>query len=335
MQERQGVSFRRLSFLAALLTAVAVAGAYVAYAELLHYRRRAAEHLPPNTVFAARLDVEQVALFDPVRRHLLPLIELLPPAPARQQRAGQAQQTRLARLRAAGLNLGLDLREIVVATTADQGWLIVLGGLFPEEGMLAAIERVLHEENVGGWQRLDDRLEFEASGAVLAQAGDGTLLLASERSTLTAALPASTHYRDVGLAPHGAGGAALAPEAASTWAAYPGPPAWLNAARVVANVRLDREVRLEIGIDAGDAGRALALADQARQWATGRGGSPSNLPAGGSDPAGLWARTRTVEIEGSAVKLLSFWRASEVDRSARELAAWVRRQLPVQEGAGS
>lgn len=335
MQDRQGVSFRRLSWLAALLTAVTLAGAYVAYAELLHYRRRAAEHLPANTVFAARLDVEQVMLFDPVRRHLLPLIEVLPPAPARRAHAEQDAQTRLARLRAAGLNLGLDLREIVLATTADRGWLIALGGLFPEQGMLTAIERVLHEENVGGWQRLDARLEFTASGAVLAQAEDGTLLLASERGTLTAALTATTRYLDVGLAREGAGGATLTAEAASRWRAYPGPPSWLSAARVVAEVRLGRDVELELGLEVGDAAKARALADQARQWAALGDGSPGNLPAGGSDPAGLWARTRRVEAHGTTVKLLSFWRTSELDRNARELAAWVRRQLPVPEGAGS
>lgn len=345
MQERQSVSFRRLSWIAALLTAVAAAGAYVAYLELLHYRRHAVDHLPPDTVFAARLDVEQVMLFDPVRRHLLPLVEILPPAPVQPERAGQGGPTRLTRLRAAGLNLGLDLREIVVAVTVDQGWLVVLGGLFPEQGMIAAIERVLHDESVEGWRRVDDRLEFSPSGAVLAQAADGTLILADERGTLMAALPASARYRDLGLAREGPGGAALAAGAASTWAAYPGPPHWLSARRVVANLRLERDLELELEIEAGDAGKASALAALARQWAALDGGNADparpaagrigDPPTGGVDPAGLWARTRSLELDGTTLKLLSSWRTSELDRSARELAAWVRRQLLASERAGS
>lgn len=335
MQERQSVSFRRLAWLGALLLAVAAAGAYVAYVELLQYRRSAAEHLPPNTMFAARLDVEQVMLFDPVRRHLLPLIEVLPPAPAGRDRAEHAAQTRLTRLRSAGLNLGLDLRELVVATTADHGWLIALGGLFPEAGMVGAIERVLQEESVGGWQRLDDRLEFAPSGAVLAQAADGTLLLASERSTLASALPPSARYRTLGLAREGAGGAALAAATSPPWAAYPGPPNWLAARQVTGSLRLDRDLELTVSIDVGDTARARALLAEARRWASAGAGSSGDLPAGASDPGGFWARTRSVELDGTSLKLLSSWRTSDVDRSARELAAWVRRQLPEAERVGS
>lgn len=336
MQERQSVSFRRLAGLAALLAALAAVGAYVAYVELLHYRRRAAEHLPPNAVFAARLDVEQVMLFDPVRRHLLPLVDILPPAPTRPEHPELQSQSRLARLRAAGLNLGLDLREIVVATTADEGWLIALGGLFPEQGMLTAIEQVLRQENIPGWERRDDRLELSSTGAVIAQAPDGTLLLANQRGTLAAALPTSTRYRELGLAREGAGGAALdlRSHASSTWT-YPGPVNWLGSRRVTASLKLDRDLELELRIEAGDASEAQTLAAQARRWASAEPEGARDLPTGGSDPAGVWARTRAVEVDGTWLKLLSSWRPSELDRSARELAAWLRRQLPAAERAGT
>ncbi len=332
MQERQAVSFRRLSWLAALLAALAALGAYVAYAELLHYRRRAAEHLPADTLFAARVDVEQVLLFEPVRRHLLPLVEELPP-PA--QPALPEAPGRLARLRAAGLNLGLDLREIVVATTAGGGWLVALGGMFPEQGLLAVVEQVLHDENVGGWRRVDAGLERSPAGALRAQAEDGTLILASERATLAAALPASSRHRELGLEREGAGGAALAPQAASAWA-YPGPPEWLSDARVLASLRLARDAELELRVDMGDAARARALAEQTRRWISlPSAGESHDLPAGREDPEGLWARTRTLEVEGTTVKLLSSWRPAELDRRARELAAWARRQLAAAGRAGS
>jgi hypothetical protein len=333
MQERQGVSFRRLSWLAALLAAVAAAGAYVAYVELLHYRRSAAEHLPASTVFAARVDVEQVLLFEPVRRHLLPLVEALPPAPAQRDRA--EHETRLARLRAAGLNLGLDLREIVVATTAERGWLVALGGLFPKAGMIEIVGQMLHDEDARGWARQGNRLELSPSGMALAQAADGTLILASDGATLAAALAPSTRYLELALAREGAGGAALLPREVTSWS-YPGPSGWLQEARaLVARLRLGRELELEVQVEVADPARAQQLADQARRWAPGGDGHSESLPAGVEDPAGFWARTRFVEAAETHVKLQSSWRSAELDRNARELAAWIRRQLSAAGRAGS
>ncbi|MEY2934266.1 MAG: hypothetical protein RL033_5015 [Pseudomonadota bacterium] len=333
MQERQGVSSRRLFWLAALFTAVAAAGVYVAYVQLIHYRRSVAEHLPANTVFAARLDVEQLILFDPVRRDLLPLVEVLPPAPA--QHDPSAHEARLTRLRAAGLNLGLDLREILVATTADQGWLVALGGLFPKVGALGIIEHVLHEESANGWQRNGDVIEFSLSGAALGQAADGTMLVASNRALLLTALPTSSRHLELGLPREGAGGAALTSAAAVGWS-YPGPRDWLSGAHpLVAGVRLAGDIELEIRVQLEDSAQARLLAMQAQQWITNGVGAPMDRQAGGADPAGLWARTRTVEAEETSVKLMSSWRSAELERSARELAAWVRRQLAASERVGS
>src|SRR6185295_7585221 len=108
--ERRGVSFRSLAWVGLILTVLGGVGAWAAYRELIHYRRCAVEHLPADTQFLVRLDVEQVVLFEPLRRHLLPVLDRLP-LTAKQQTPSAPAPDRLTRLREAGLNLGLDLRE--------------------------------------------------------------------------------------------------------------------------------------------------------------------------------------------------------------------------------
>src|SRR5690349_10101504 len=97
-EERRGTSFRKLAAAGLIFAAVASIGAWVAYARLVHYRRCAVEHLPPDAQLVARLDVEQVVLFEPVRRQLIPLIERLPLGPA-QPAAGAPAEDRTTRLR--------------------------------------------------------------------------------------------------------------------------------------------------------------------------------------------------------------------------------------------
>ena len=69
---------RSLGLAALALTLVAAAGAWWAYRSLIHYERRAALHLPGDADFVARLDLEQVVMFEPVRKYLLPLIDEAP-----------------------------------------------------------------------------------------------------------------------------------------------------------------------------------------------------------------------------------------------------------------
>lgn len=327
-EERRGISFRKLAWAGVIFTALASAGAWVAYAKLVHYRRCAVEHLPPNTQLVARLDVEQVVLFEPVRRHLIPLIDRLPLGSAPAAASAEAEPRILRLRRDAGLNLGLDLREVLVATAPGGRWVLVLGGLF-RQGLVPAIERELQAEAASGWRRAGDALEFTPSGAALAQAQDGALLLASSRALLEASLPSSTRFRELGLEREGAGSALIPGAVLDRWAAEGDGPRWLATLQSVAlDLRLSREIEIDVRVGLRDAASAEALAARAKH--------PPALPAPEGaldssadelDPWGFLARATHSQLSGNTFQFVSVWRQTELDRTARELAAWLERRL--------
>jgi hypothetical protein len=327
-EERNGVSFRKLAWAGVIFTALASAGVWLAYARLVHYRRCAVEHLPPETELVARLDVEQVVLFEPVRRHLIPLIDRLPlgPAPAA---ANAEAEPRIRRLRReAGLNLGLDLREVLVATAPGGRWVLVLGGLF-QQGLVPAIAHELRGEAATGWQRAGDALEFTPSGAALAQAADGALLLASDRALLEATLPSSTRFRELGLKREGAGSAVIPGALLDRWAAEGEGPQWLGTIESAAlDLRLSREIEVDVRLglrDGASAAAWVAVAGHPPPAASPPGTIDSS--AGGLDPWGFLARARVPQVSGTTFQFVSVWRQTELDRAARDFAAWLERRL--------
>jgi hypothetical protein len=327
-EERRGTSFRKLAWAGVLFTAVAGAGAWVAYARLVHYRRCAVEHLPPGAELVARLDVEQVVLFEPVRRHLIPLIERLPLAAA-PSGAGAPELDRTSRLRRdAGLNLGLDLREILVATAPGGRWVLVLGGLF-QQGLVSGIARELTEEAATGWRRADDALEVAPSGAALAQASDGALLLASDRALLAATLPSSTRFRELGLEREGAGSARVPSSVLDRWAAEGGAPQWLGAIESAAlELRLSREIEVDVRLQLRDGSAATALVALAEHHLPSTAADDIGDPsAAGLDPWGFLARAKELQTSGNTLQFVSVWRQAELDRAARDFAAWLERRL--------
>jgi hypothetical protein len=325
-EERRGISFRKLAWAGVIFTALASVGAWVAYAQLVHYRRCAVEHLPPETQLVARLDVEQVVLFEPVRRHLIPLIDRLPLGSATANTEAEPRLTRLRR--DAGLNLGLDLREVLVATTPGGRWVLVLGGLF-RHGLVPAIERELQGEAASGWRRVGDALEFTPSGAAFAQATDGALLLASSRALLDASLPSSARFRELGLEREGAGSALIAGPVLDRWASEGEGPRWLGTLQSAAlALRLSREIEIEVHVALRDGPSAAALAARA-----GHAPAPSSAEraldssADSLDPWGFLARATHPQLSGNTLQFVSVWRQTELDRAARELAAWLERRL--------
>jgi hypothetical protein len=326
-EERREISFRKLAWAGLIFTALASAGAWVAYARLVHYRRCAVEHLPPETELVARLDVEQVVLFEPVRRHLIPLIERLPLGSGPAAATAEAEP-RMARLREAGLNLGLDLREILVATAPGGRWLLVLGGLF-RQGLVPAIERELTGEDATGWRRVGAALEFTPSGAAFAQASDGALLLASDRALLETTLPSSTRFRHLGLEREGSGSALIQRAVLDRWAAESGGPRWLATIESAAlELRLSREIEVDVRLGLRDEPSASALATLAgHQPAPTATGDAFDDSAGGLDPWGFLARATRPQLSGNTFQFVSIWRQSELDRAARALAAWLERRL--------
>jgi hypothetical protein len=328
-EERRGVPFRRLAWVGLVFIGLGCVGAWIAYFELLHYRRRAVEHLPAETVFAARLDVEQVVLFEPMRRHLLPLIDRLPIGAGAASQSNALAESRLLRLRRdAGLNLGLDLREVLIATTRDQRWVLVLGGLFPRT-LLPQLERALESEGRAGWAIVGDSIEFAPSGAALAQATDGALVLASDRSTLAAALPSSERFRELGLPREGPGSARLSGTALAQWASGASGPPWLGEIRSAElGLRLARQIEIDVELELRNEVAARAVTALVEHGLPPTAGMPTDGPPSDAlDPWGLLARAVHPETTGTTVKFMSSWRQAELDRAARDLAAWLERRF--------
>jgi len=247
--------------------------------------------------------------------------------------AGASPQTnslgpgRLLRLRRdAGVNLGLDLREILIATTRDRRWVLVLGGLFPH-AVLPGLERVLASETGAGWTRVGDTLEFAPSGAALGQAADGVLILASDRSALAAALPSSQRFAELGLAREGAGGARLSQAAIEQWAPSGAP--WLGAVRSAGlELRLAQQIEIDVQLELRDEAAARLVSGLAQHPRPSGDPSPTKRPLPDAlDPWGLLARSEHAETTGTTVKFVTTWRQTELDRAARDLAAWLERRL--------
>jgi len=330
-EERRAVSFRSLAFATLVFGGLIAVGVWLAYTKLIHYERRATRHLPPQADFVARLEVEQVALFEPVRRHLLPLVNRLPFEHATGH-AGAAELDRLALLRQhAGLNLGFDLREILVATSqGGQHWVLVLGGLFPNHGLVASIEGALQTEGVSGLTRVDDVLMFAPWNVALGQAADGTLILASDPDALRGALSPSTRSVELGIASEGAGSAFLSGDAfRSAWGTGLGGDPWQSSVeRVRVLLRLAEEFELDTRIE-------LRAAAEPRAVLAGleRGAAPAQ-PRAFFDPRADWAAEWLSNVQAApldnsenVIKFTASWRTEELARNARGLASWLERQF--------
>lgn len=331
-EDRRAVSFRSLAFAALVFGCLIAAGIWLAYTKLIHYERRAALHLPPRPDFVARLEVEQVALFEPVRRHLLPLINRLPLERAPDH---ADERDRLTLLRQdAGLNLAFDLREIVIATSqGGQDWVLVLGGLFPSQGLVSSIERALESEGVSGLTRAGDALLFAPWNVALGQASDGTLIVASDPDALQSALSPSTRALELGIPNEGPGSASLSGDAfRSAWGKpLVGDPWQSSVERVRVLLRLAEQFELDTRVE-------LRAADESRAVLAGleRGAAPAQ-PRAFFDPRADWAaewlsnlRAAPLDDLENVIKFTASWRAAELERNARGLASWLERQFTPQ-----
>src|SRR5689334_11766182 len=100
-----GLNFRVVWFGLAALFALAGLAAVFGYFTFLRYERVALAHVPADATAVGRIDLERIAVFEPVRAHALPLLEELGPSHAQ-------LGSRLERFRAAsGIKLTLEVRE--------------------------------------------------------------------------------------------------------------------------------------------------------------------------------------------------------------------------------
>ncbi len=183
MRERRSFSHKSVftglfvSLVLALLVAAYIFFRYVRYEPSAH------QHIPEKMQRVTRMNVEQAVVYEPFRRHVLPLFELHRTTP----------EPRLQRFkRMTTIELGVDLREIVFAQGGADSWLMALGGHFRRDGVIEGVARMLQEEGLSGDLREDPRRLVHSSGAAFSVSEDGVLLLASNESLLKRALPANS-----------------------------------------------------------------------------------------------------------------------------------------------
>lgn len=328
--ERAGIPARTLGVFSVAFAAVLGVLGYVAYRELLHYEPRALEHVPEGAELVARVDLTQVRLFEPARRHLLPLLDAAPlgPAPAAAEAHGAPQPSRLARLREAGvLNLAMDLREVVFARRAH-GWVLAFGGMMEPAGLIDGIERVLSSEPGARLRRDAGVLLLEPSGVALGQAEDGVLLLSSDRELLSAALPSGAKPTAFGELERGAASVGALPGWFRSWPRASEAPellgsitrgtGWLELAEP-----LQVSFQVELAAATGAAGLQLAL----EGWLGADAGSDFVPLADWAGERAVLARAQYTQRGPSQIAVTSTWHAAELDRAARSLANWLGARL--------
>jgi len=161
---------------------LAFALALYVYQRYVSYVPRVTRHMPSEYALALRLDIEQAVVYEPFRRHLLPLIEA---SRTQDPTGGRKSVSRLQALRdQTTIELGVDLRELGIAVDRAGHWVVLLGGHFRRDEIVSGVARMLQREGIpvrlgGSPQRL-----VHQSGAAFAAADDGVLVLAQTEELL-------------------------------------------------------------------------------------------------------------------------------------------------------
>jgi len=311
---RQSRSFRSVALGSAALALVMVAVVASLYFRFIRYERVAARHVPSDAVTAIRLDVEQALVYEPVRRHLVPLLGGPSSSPAE-------QEARVLRLEArTGIRRG-DLREIVVAWgQGETTWVIILGGIFRDAAGMPVLAEALRAESPD-WVATPDGVAVvhRGSGVAVGRGRDHTLFVASSEEELRRSLAPGTAYDALGLAPTGAGAAALSEAGVRSLTALP----WAAAldgpqvSRVTGALELGERMTVrvvmtgsEAGAASGAAARLLTLMRNGRQF----GAPVAELLRNLSD------RTTVTYPDGRSADVAVIWEREEVDEAASMVA---------------
>jgi hypothetical protein len=288
-------------------------GIAIGYYRLVYFERVAALHIPEGTHFAARIDLEQVVLFEPIRKNLLPVLDDASVV------NGQPLSERIAA--ATGVNFAMDLREIVLALGPDEQWVLVLSGLFPQQSLAGLARAITQDPRLASSELSQDVLRLEPWAIFVAQAADGSFVLSNQQQAVVAALVPNQTFRALGLSPEGAGSVAMV---VSDRAARP-----LEAfARARAEIGLGPTITLRVEAEPSPA--ALEQGVRAETWLAG-----AKLLAGGAAfDDGQWralrpalARAERLSSADNHWVFQSFLERHEVDIWALDLAAHLRNWL--------
>ena len=174
---------RIIAIVASILAAVIVVASVAIYLFVIRYEPRAQKHVPGNANFVARVELADVALFAPVRKHLWPLLF------DGKKSDALAKKT--------GVTFATDVREMVIASLDATSWVAIAGGKIKKGHVVDGLAAVADEEHWSGFHRDGDFLV--GPGVVIAQCDDGTLVAGTDKSIVSAALPTSDEYQRLGL----------------------------------------------------------------------------------------------------------------------------------------
>ncbi len=165
-----------------LLAGVVAAGMYF-YIARVQFEPSAHKHVPPHTMSVLRADGVKLATFRPVREHLWPLL-------LHDHDGGERPHSARVKLIKKHTGIGMtDLREVVVAMVDVTSWVVLVGGTFEPGRFVPGMEKVFSHEGQAGWKRQDNML---VNGSLaLAQADDGTLIVATQPALAKTCLPPS------------------------------------------------------------------------------------------------------------------------------------------------
>lgn len=319
-------SFRAVAVGALGLALVIVAVAAFLYVRFVRYERIAARHVPTGATVALRLDVQQAVLYEPFRKHLLPLLG----GPSRPAAEGDARV--LAFEQRSGIGR-VDLREIVVFRgPAPKDWAVVLGGIFHRSRSPVALAMALAAVDARWKLGQDGLARYGDTGVTAADASDGVIIVGSTPEVVSAALSPA----ELGLSlPAGAGGfevtrAALgeAGDASEPWAGLLASLSHVDSVR--GQIELKERVTLAVKPVSADATTARAAAMQGFDILRGfsradvslfvrffrEGADRGHFSSGGPD--------------GPSVLLV--WEREELDRAFEAAADWIRAVGPVPTG---
>lgn len=316
------------------LLALLAGAALGVYFFFWRYEPTALRHIPGDANIVVRVEAAELALFGPVRRHFLPLLD--------EAASDAPRASRKARIEAAtGLDFPSDLREIVIASTDASSWVALAGGRIPKGRFVAGLEKVARDEGWTGLRREGELLVvLDEKGArpraVIGQADDGTLVLGTDVEIVSAALPASDEWQRLDLPEQGAvtfalTGAAWSGAAGAVSAALPRAAAlFRRVAHASGTLTLGAEPELAMRLSPASGEAAAALASDAQALLGNLKLTLAVVPDVAGEKAAL--EGAQAAAQGDRVEIRTRWPHEGLDRACADLA---RRARAARDAAGN
>lgn len=305
-----------------MLALVIVAVAGLLYVRFVRYERVAARHVPAGATAALRLEVQQAALYEPFRKHLLPLLggPSLPPAEGDARVAVFERRSGLSRA---------DLREVLVALgPGERDWAIVVGGIFRRH-----LDAALLSDSLGAadarWRPAGGGLvQYGDTGMTAAAAPDGTVIFGSSARVVDATI--SPAAPGLALSP-GAGGLVVTrsvlegrPGGTGTGSGPSGAlrEVFRGLSSLKGQIEIGERVELMLHPITADAAAARAAAVQGFDILRSFGRSDASALGRTLRVGAERGRVIAEAPDGPAVVLV--WEREELDRAFEAAADWIR-----------